>query len=656
MGFRGRSPRARVSERRGWAAAVAGVLLVGAAWAAPAAAQEGAAAQRLLLRAVDSTSEQVELLVSYSGGLDALGELAVEENGAPVDVTVTPVAEAGGRTVDVAFVFDVSVSTDANALLASAREAVEPVLADLPPNTRAAVIATGNASQTLVGLTADAGRLDDALGDLTPGGEGGLASGIIRAANIVGDRDDGGVPAVVLLTDGVEDPTTSLQLAESELLDSGVPLFVVGLQDGALDEGAFGTLADETGGQLRVATEAGQIAGLVDEVVPSAVDVAVATYESSESAGVQDLVLTVGEASIQASYVSGSVMVGANRLGPRPAIEPDGISFFHGDAGRYLGFGAALAACVLFAYGVLLLFVRERTALSQALQPYADGFVSGDEPQQGDDAMAQTAFLQRAVAMTEGFAERQGGLITKLEKKLEQADLPLRAGEALFFYLAGVVLVLVATLALTGNLLGMLVVTGLVALVPPAVLNFLATRKRKQFEALLPDTLQLLASTLRAGYSMMQGVEAVSQEAAEPMGKELRRVVTEARLGRPLEESLDAIASRMQSGDFAWAVMAIRIQREVGGNLAELLMTVAETMTERERLRRDISALTAEGRISAYVLIGLPIGLGLFLWSVNQEYVGKLFDVTMGQLMLGAALVAMVAGYAWMMKIIKIEI
>ena len=95
------------------------------------------------------------------------------------------------------------------------------------------------------------------------------------------------------------------------------------------------------------------------------------------------------------------------------------------------------------------------------------------------------------------------------------------------------------------------------------------------------------------------------------MGQELRRVVTESRLGRPLEESLEGVAERMDSPDFSWTVMAIRIQREVGGNLSELLLTVADTMTQRERLRRDVAALTAEGRISAIVLACLPIGLGV---------------------------------------------
>ena len=173
---------------------------------------------------------------------------------------------------------------------------------------------------------------------------------------------------------------------------------------------------------------------------------------------------------------------------------------------------------------------------------------------------------------------------------------------------------------------------------------------------LLPDTLQLLSGTLRAGYSLMQGVEAVSHEVEEPMGFELRRVVTESRLGRPLEEALEGTAERMNSPDFAWAVMAIRIQREVGGNLSELLLTVAETMTARERLRRDVSALTAEGRVSAFVLGILPIGLGIAIYILNPEYIQRLFDTTIGNILLVVAGISMLIGFFWMKKIIDIEI
>jgi tight adherence protein B len=154
----------------------------------------------------------------------------------------------------------------------------------------------------------------------------------------------------------------------------------------------------------------------------------------------------------------------------------------------------------------------------------------------------------------------------------------------------------------------------------------------------------------------MQGVEAVSQEVSEPMGQELRRVVTESRLGRPLEESLDGVAERMASPDFAWAVMAIRIQREVGGNLSELLLTVAETMTQRERLRRDIKSLTAEGRISAIILGFLPLGLAFAMWAINPEYIGTLFNTTFGKGLHILAHIGMLVGFAWMRQIIKIEI
>jgi tight adherence protein B len=269
--------------------------------------------------------------------------------------------------------------------------------------------------------------------------------------------------------------------------------------------------------------------------------------------------------------------------------------------------------------------------------------------------MAQTPFVQRAVELTGQFADRRG-LLVKAETALERANLPLRAPEAIFFYLAGAAVLTLLVLAVSRNFLVALIVAALLVLLAPAVLNFMAGRRKRKFEGQLPDTLQLLAGTLRAGYSMMQGVEAVSQEIQEPMGRELRRVVTEARLGRPLEEALDAVAERMGSNDFAWATMAIRIQREVGGNLSELLMTVADTMTHRERLRRDVKTLTAEGRMSAYVLGVLPLGLGLAMYTLNPDYMSLLWEDGIGQALLAGGLVLMLGGFFWMAKIVKIEI
>jgi tight adherence protein B len=271
-----------------------------------------------------------------------------------------------------------------------------------------------------------------------------------------------------------------------------------------------------------------------------------------------------------------------------------------------------------------------------------------------DGALAQTAILQRAVQMTEEFAERQG-FLANVESKLERADLPLRAAEAIFFWVAATVVLGLGSLALFGLVVGA-ILTVIVGIFPAAALSFLANRRRKAFDSQLPDMLGLLSGSLRAGYSLMQGMEAVAQEVTEPMGKELRRVCTEARLGRDLEEALDGVAERMGSRDFEWAVMAIRIQREVGGNLAELLLTVAETMTHRERLRREVAALTAEGKISAIVLGILPPGLGAFMFISNPDYMHGLITTTIGHILLGVALVAMIIGFVWMKKIIEIEI
>ena len=305
----------------------------------------------------------------------------------------------------------------------------------------------------------------------------------------------------------------------------------------------------------------------------------------------------------------------------------------------------------LGAYAIASLASSTDESLNAVLRPYSEGPVAPDEM---DGQLAQTALLQRAVELTEEFAERQGFLV-KVERALERADLPLRAAEALFFYGAGAVLVSLLALALGGFTMG-LIVAGLTLLVPPALVNFLASKRSKKFSAALPDTLNLLSGSLRAGYSLLQGVEAVSKEVGDPMGQELRRVITEARLGREIEDAMDAVAERMDSPDFAWAVMAIRIQREVGGNLSELLLTVADTMVHRERLRRDIAALTAEGKISAIILGLLPVGLGAFMWMSNPVYMKPLGATTMGHVLLAVALVSLLIGFAWMKKIINIKI
>ena len=322
-----------------------------------------------------------------------------------------------------------------------------------------------------------------------------------------------------------------------------------------------------------------------------------------------------------------------------------------GTVGQIVVVAVGGLAVVLAVLAVASMISKDETSLDQMLQQYTE---PGGSAEEEDNGLAQTAFVQRAVDFTEEMATRQGVLV-KIEAKLEQADLPLRAAEALFFYIAGGLVVTV----IGGVLMGFfgLLLFGLAGFVAPmAVLNFLGRRRQKQFDAQLPDMLSLLAGSLRAGYSLVQGVDAVSKEVDGPMGRELRRIMTEAQLGRELEDAFEAAAARVQSKDFEWAIMAIRIQREVGGNLSELLMTVADTMVERERLRRDVATLTAEGKMSAIILGVMPIGLGGFMYMSNPDYMSPLFSPGLGYMLLGLAVVMMGVGFAWMKKCITIEI
>ena len=147
------------------------------------------------------------------------------------------------------------------------------------------------------------------------------------------------------------------------------------------------------------------------------------------------------------------------------------------------------------------------------------------------------------------------------------------------------------------------------------------SRRRKAFNRGLPETLQLMSGSLAAGLSLAQSVDTIVREGPEPIAGEFKRVLVETRLGVTLEEALDGIAERFESKDFEWVVMAIRIQRQVGGNLAELLDTVAGTMREREYIRRQVAALAAEGKLSAYVLGGLPPLFLVYLLLTNRDYV-----------------------------------
>jgi tight adherence protein B len=651
------------------AAAFASVLLLlglSVGWTATAGAAGGDALQIREVDTVDPAAATVQFL--YTGDPDDVDDALLSDNGNQVD-TAAPQVFGDTERIAVNLVFDTSSAMDDSGALVSAKEAaiawIDGRTDAQKANQLIGVYAAAGEPIQVLSPTSDTARILSAIEQVAPpsdveqNDQSALWDTMTLAAGALAEHDGHQANLIVMTASG-NTVSGSRSAANGAVANAGASVFAVELLGQGLSPGSLDDIVRDNGGLVYTTETGTDLGSLVGEAAVTIDDkqFTMGFEPTTETGSVANLDLTVVDQSATAAVVVGSQVVGAASLNPEVKTSSGGVSFLQGPLGLVIMIAVVVLAGVALAYGVIMIFVRE-DRLATVLQPYDDALaVHPDDVADdggGSNALARTAFVQRAVQITEQVAE-QRGFLSRTEASLERANLPLRAGEALFFYAAIVVVATLLSLVVTGSVILGLVVGLFAALVPIAAVTFLAGRRRRAFMALLPDTLSLLAGTLRAGYSLMQGVEAVSQEVSEPMGLELRRVVTEARLGRPLEEALDGVALRMASPDFAWAVMAIRIQREVGGNLSELLLTVAETMIQRERLRRDVAALTAEGRMSAYILIALPVGLGAVMFAMNREYTSKLIDTTVGNVLLGLAVVSAGIGYLWMRKIINIRI
>jgi tight adherence protein B len=266
----------------------------------------------------------------------------------------------------------------------------------------------------------------------------------------------------------------------------------------------------------------------------------------------------------------------------------------------------------------------------------------------GDSTSALLGRVERSLARR-GFAENA-------KADLARADLSLTVTEYLFIRVLAVAGLFVLGYFLQHNLLvGML--AGLVGFFLPVMYVRMRQRKRLvAFNRQLPDVLDHLVGSLRAGYGLLQAVEWVARQMPHPAGTEFDRVIRETQLGRTLAESLDNMVRRIDSDDLALIITAIKIQHEVGGSLADILDIVAHTIRERVRITREIGVLTAQQRFSGYVLMFLPIGLGVVLFFLSPDYMMQLF--TPGPTLcipIGTALM-MIVGFFVMRRIIDIEV
>jgi tight adherence protein B len=235
---------------------------------------------------------------------------------------------------------------------------------------------------------------------------------------------------------------------------------------------------------------------------------------------------------------------------------------------------------------------------------------------------------------------------------LERAGVTMKLQDLVVLIGAGSLVAAAAGVVLSGPLAGVLLFVA-VPIVVRMTLEVMAGRRRQAFADQLDDSLQLMASSLRAGHSLLQALASVAREAEAPTSIEFARIINETRVGLQLSAALDETARRMRSEDFNWVTQAIAINREVGGNLAEVLDGVGETIRERNQIRRQVETLSSEGKLSAYVLMALPLGIGGFLSFSNPEYMLKFTQSLTGYGLILLSVVLLVIGGIWLRKIVK---
>jgi tight adherence protein B len=308
------------------------------------------------------------------------------------------------------------------------------------------------------------------------------------------------------------------------------------------------------------------------------------------------------------------------------------------------------AGLTLTAVGILLKARDREQSLASILDlPYGERDVPVTSVTE-----THSSFVESTISLAGKMVARvdnRGSLL----KNLELARIPLRVGEYVVVVACAAVVAAAFLRIITGEML--FGIAGLGAGVGAGfyVPRFRIKRRRKKFEAQLPGALSLIASSLAAGHTFLRAIQMMCEEAEAPLSEEFARVVYETRLGDSVVDALDRMADRLQMPDVRWVVQAIKIQQTVGGKLADLLHTLADFIRAREEVRREIDVLTAEGRVSAWVLGALPIGLLFMIQMVSPGYMDPLFHGTGLMVLIGTG-ISVLTGFLVIRRMVNIEV
>ena len=572
---------------------------------------------------------QIELTVGVSGGLEALEaggeEFILLENGKSLPFELLPLENA--QDLNVVIVFDRSGSMG-NDPMQAAKDAALAFVNALPPEVGIGLVSFSTDATVELPISQDRTALTSAIEVLDSDGRTSLYDGVILASSLFEPTAKRKV-LVVLSDGGDNDSAATLEAAVQAV--AGLSVEMIELATPESNRAALDLLAAPL--PVRSTADPAQLQALYESVAQKLTGRLTVRYDSvAEFGSLIAIQLTLGSGDrVRTASVEVDAPVAPTTL---PAI----VRVEQTDVG---GLSAAQIMSFLLICGGILLATYFAT--DKRLRLARQRLI----PQGTKARMEKKRDPLGSVKQWIETSERQQKLISDIDT----LGLNREPGSVIVSVLAAAVF-MGLLFTLVGNLVVGLVVAFMVLMAARARLNSKVARRKADFIAQLPETLGTMSSMLRTGYGLTQALGAVAEESMEPTKSLLNRVILEVGTGRDLIESLRAMASQLDSIDFDWVIAGIEISRETGGDLAKTMDTVADTIRERDKLRGQIRALTAEGRFSSYIMLALPPGVGLMSYIINPEFY-SIFTEQVGVIMLGITGFLMVAGYFWMQSMIS---